>query len=629
MTVTPTFLYLNYPVWSRTRASSMDHQLLKLLNKFTSTSILKQIHLQILIRGLQSNAFVLPKLLSLSAQLFSLNYAINIFQSSQYLNVVAYNTIIKCFVGKNHKGALSIYNQMKALMVMPNSFTFTFLLRCFESFEALRDGMLIHAEIFKLGYGASIFVQNTLLDFYARCGGYFDFASQVFEEMPERDVVSWNSMIGACMARGEIESAVQLFESMSERNTITWNSIVSGLCKAGNMDLALSVFERMPERNEVSWNSMISGYVRVSNMKAAQSIFNQMPRKTVVSWTTLISGYSMAGDIESAIHIFNKTPLKNVVSWNAMIAGYVHNHMFDQALAIFHNMLIDGECKPDQTTLICVLSACSHLGSLEHGKWVDSYMKRNKIDLSIPLGNALIDMFAKCGDVYNSLTVFHRMASKCIITWTTLISGLAVNGKCKEAITLFDRMSLEGIKPDDIIFIAVLSACTHGGLVEEGKRLFEQMVKEFDIKPRIEHYGCMVDLLGRAGRIQEAVRFIDSMHLKPNSVIWATLLSCCKIHGNGKLLEELTRKILDQEPSNPGYLMLISDLSASMGNWEDSSVYRVAMKQQGIQKVPGCSSIQVGNRVHEFLAKDTRHEQRNEIYCILDSLNGHLKGERN
>ncbi|GMY06550.1 pentatricopeptide repeat-containing protein At2g29760, chloroplastic-like [Fagus crenata] len=522
--------------------------MLKLLQNCKTIRELKQTHLQVLMLGLHDSDFVLPKLITLASELVSLDYAVRIFRNSQYPNVISYNTMIKCFVGKTHQGALRVYDKMKALTISPNSFTFTFLLRCFESFDALEDGRVIHGDIVKLGFGSSVFVQNTLLDFYAKCGGKnLDSACKVFGEMPERDVVSWNSMISAYLAHGEVEFAIGLFDSMPERNMVTWNSVVSGLSKAGNIELARSVFERMPQKNEVSWNSMISGYVRL------------------------------------------------------------------------------GDIKPDQTTLLSVLSACSHIGSLEHGKWIDSYIKRNNFELSIPLGNALIDMFAKCGDIENAKAVFDKMAKRCVITWTTMILGLAVNGQCKEALALFDRMHVEGIKPDDVIFIAVLSACTHGGLVVEGKRLFDQMVNEFGIVPRIEHYGCMVDLLGRAGKLEEALRFIKGMHLEPNAVIWATLLGSCKIHGNGDMLESVTTKIMELEPSNPSYLTLISNLSASIGQWRDALISRVAMRQQGKEKVPGCSSIQVGDKVHEFLARDTSHEQRKEIYRVLYCLSGHLK----
>lgn len=588
---------------------------------------LNQAHLQIFIHGLHRSDFILPKLIAVSSAFNLLDYGATIFQSACNPNVIAYNTMIKCLIGQTEKEVLRVYSRMKVSMVEANSFTFTFLLKCFESSEALKEGRVIHGEILKLGLVSSMFVQNTLLGFYATCCDNLCSAYRVFEEMPERDVISWNSMIGAYMTRGEIESAIGLLDNMPERNIVTWNSVVCGLSKAGNMGLACSVFKQMPEKNEVSWNSMISGYVRMGDVKAARSIFDQMPEKTVVSWTAMISGYAAAGDLKSAEKIFCHMPVKNVVSWNAMISGYIHNHMFDQALSVFHHMLIDGVCRPNQTTLVSIVSTCAHLGSLEHGKWIDSYIKKNKFHLSIQLGNALIDMFAKCGDLENAEEVFHRMSKRCIITWTTMISGLAVNGKCREAINLFDKMCLEGTKPDDVIFISVLSACTHGGLVEEGKRVFDQMVQEFGFTPRIEHYGCMVDLLGRAGKLEEAVRFTEGMHLKPNAVIWATLLFCCRIHGKRDFLKSVTEKIMEQEPSNPGYLTLVSSLSASFGEWEDASSFRVAMRQQGMEKVPGCSSIQVGNRVHEFLAKDTRHVQRKEIYRSLDSLNGQLKAE--
>lgn len=605
----------------------MEQKILKMLQKCKTIKQLKQTHFQILIQKLQDSKFIMPKLITLSSQLDSLKYTIKIFQNLQNPNTISYNTIIKCFIGKTYKDALLVYHQMKASMVAPNSYTFTFILKCFESFEALKCGTAVHSEIVKMGFCSSVFVQNNLLDFYAKCGKSSGLAWRMFEEMTERDVVSWNLMIGAYMEHGEIDCAMGLFDFMPERSIVTWNSVVTGLSKVGNLELARSVFERMPEKNEVSWNSMISGYARLGDMEAAKCIFNQMQEKTIVSWTALISGYTTIGDLESASSLFNLMPFKNVVTWNAMISGYVNNNMFDLGLTVFHQMLTEGNCKPDHTTLITVLSACSHLGSLEHGKWIDSYIKKKKFQLSIPLGNALIDMFAKCGDVESAKAVFDKMANRCIITWTAMISGLAVNGQCREALNLFHRMKFDGIKPDDVVFIAVLSACTHGGLVEEGKWVYKQMVEEYNIKPRIEHYGCMIDLLGRAGKLEEAVRFIESMHLKPNAVIWATLLSACKIHGSGEMLESVGKKILDQEPSNPGYLMLVSNMSAAAGQWKEFSSFRVAMRQHGVEKVPGCSSIQIANRVHEFLSKDTRHVQRKEIYGALCSLNKHLHAD--
>ncbi|GFP80217.1 pentatricopeptide repeat-containing protein at5g66520 [Phtheirospermum japonicum] len=511
----------------------MEQKLALILSKCKTPKQLKQTHLQTLVNGLKDSNFLATKLMSLSSDLISLDYANKILQNSPTPNLICHNTLIKCSIGKSHKIATIAFNRSRQLGISSNSFTFTFLLRCFESFCKLESGETVHAHVMKIGFEYSNFVMNTLLNFYAKCGCDLRSACKLFDEMPERDIVSWN---------------------------------------------------------------------------------------------TMIQGYAMSGDIESAKIIFNQMPLKNVVSWNAMIAGCVNSHKFDEALRVFHHMLTDKKVKPDQTTLISTLSACTHLNSLEHGKWIESYIRRNNFELSLSLGNALIDMFAKCGDLENARKVFNKMSQRCIITWTTMISGLAVNGLCDEAIKLFHKMCYEGlIKPDDVIFIAVLSACAHGGLVEEGKILFHRMVNEFGIEPRIEHYGCVVDVLGRAGLIDEAIRFVETMRLEPNAVIWATLLSACRIHKNRDLSDFLVRKILELEPNNLSYLKLVTDLSSSGGQMGDALKFRVAARDERTEKVPGCSSIQVGDCVHEFVARDTRHRRIKEVYRALRSLNRHLK----
>lgn len=603
----------------------MENYLGSILQKCKTVNQLKQTHLQILINGLKDSNFLAAKLMTLSSDLLSIDYAIKLFDDLLRPNLISHNTLIKCSIGKSDKTAAVAYSRLRESGLDANTFAFTFLISCFSSFHRLRGGESVHGHVFKIGFASSVFVMNNLLDFYSKCAGDLGVVVKVFDEMFDRDVVSWNTMIRTFMSYGEVASAMKLIESMPEENLVSWNTVVSGLVKGGKMELAHEVFERMPERNSVSWNAMISGYLKLGDLRSAKKVFDEMPERSTVSWTTMVSGYAMNGDVESARTMFNQMPSKNVVSWNAMIAGYVSNNNFNEALAVFQEMLINGECKPDQTTLISILSAITHLNSLEHGKWIESYMRKNKFDLLLPLGNALIDMFAKCGDLESAEIIFNKMPKRCIITWTSMISGLAVNGRCREALKLFDSMCEEGQKPDDVIFIAILSACNHGGLVEEGKKLFNKMVHDFRIEPRIEHYGCMVDILGRVGKIDEAIRFTESMHLEPNSVIWATLLSACKLHGNKDLMEFLNRKILDQEPNNPSYLKLITDLSSSAGQWREASIFRVVARDEGSEKVPGCSWIHVGESVHEFVAKDTNHPQRKEVYRALRSLNRQMK----
>ncbi|XP_068653532.1 pentatricopeptide repeat-containing protein At1g08070, chloroplastic-like [Aristolochia californica] len=605
----------------------MEMKLLQFLQNCKQIRELNQIQLQIIIHGLHNDEFILSKLVKLSSNIHSLDYAIQIFETSQAQSILVYNNLIKCCNdSKRQQDAFSVFKRMKEdTTTSPNSFTFTFILKSANSPLHFELGTQIHAQILKSGYGFHLFVQNTLLDVYSKCSAELDLLRRLFDEMAERDVVSWNSMIAAYMTRGNADMAIKLFESMPERNTVSWNSIITGLSKSGYMELAGSVFERMPVRNTASCNAMITGYVRQGDLDSAWKIFNRMQVKDVISWTAMISGYSHIGDLVTAGNLFAQMPIKNVISWNALIAGNVQNHQFDKALHMLHQMLLEGEFKPDNATLLSVLSACAHLGAHEQGKWIVEYINKNKFDLTTSLGNAIIDMYAKCGNVENAKSVFSQMKKKCIITWTSMVSGLAINGECIQALKLFDAMCGEKMEPDDVMFLTVLSACTHGGLVEEGKRVFEQMLRDFKIKPRIEHYGCMVDLLSRAGKLEEAVEFIGMMPIEPNAVIWATLLGSCKVYGNRELVEYASKKILDLEPPNSGYRVLISNSNAVTGQWENVSKIWTEMREEGIEKVPGCSSIQVGNRVHEFLAKDTRHKQRKKIYETLDGLSLHLK----
>ncbi|XP_072966223.1 pentatricopeptide repeat-containing protein At3g29230-like [Typha angustifolia] len=599
----------------------MEQKMLQILRKIKTLKELKQTHLQILVNGLGENNYLVPKLIDLSSAFTSLNYATKIFEHAQSPNAVVYNTMIKCLIEKGSADeAFSTYNEMRPLGVLPNNFTFTFLLKACESLEFLEGCKEIHAQIIKCGFGFTVFVQNALLNVYSQCGADVKVARQVFDEMLERDIVSWNSIIRAYMSRGDMSQAMILFESMPERNVVSWNTVIAGLSKAGDMALAQSVFDRMVTRNTISWNAMISGYLMCGDVTAAKSMFDQMKEKDVVSWTAMISAYTKIGDLDSARKVFDQMPVKNVVSWNAMISGYNQNSKFDEALCTFQAMLIDGKFMPDEATLTSVVSACAHSGSIEHGNWIHSYIEKNKVQISVALGNALIDMFAKCGDIKSAQSVFQRMTRKCIITWTTMISGFAFNGECTEALALHDEMCREGIEPDDVIFIAVLTACTHGGLVQEGRRVFNQMIDQYGIKPRMEHYGCMVDLLGRAAKLEEAIQFIENMPMEPSVVIWATLLSSCITHGAEELIDFVSRKIIDLEPLNSGYQVLVSNSSALGKRWEGVLNARAMIRQEGIEKVPGCSSIQVGREVHEFLVKDTRHVKRKEIYETLDGL---------
>ncbi|CAL5079557.1 unnamed protein product [Urochloa decumbens] len=616
----------------------MEQELLRILRSLKSPRQLLQIHAQLLARGLAASPRLLPALVSAalsasSAPSSSPRHAAAILRAAgAAASTVAHNTLIERLAGRRGGGgggrgcspedALAAYAAMRAAGVDPNGFTFTFLLRACESLGRLPPCRCVHGQIVRCGFGSDVVVQNALLNVYYKCGdpGDVGAARRAFDGMPDRDVVSWNSIVGVYMSRGDAAGAMELFEAMPERNVVSWNTVVAGFTRAGDMVSARSVFDRMPIRDAISWNLMISGYATSGDVEAARSLFDEMDRKDVVSWTAMVSAYAKIGDIDSAKVLFDQMPVKNLVSWNAMITAYNHNSRYDEALRTFQQMMIEGGFVPDEATLVSVASACAQLGSSEYCNWLSSYISKRNTHITVALGNAVIDMFAKCGDVGRARSIFDKMKTRCIITWTTMISGFAYNGRFREALLIYNEMCEQGVELDDTVFIAALAACAHGGLLQEGWRIFKQMVEHYGIVPRMEHYGCIVDLLGRAGKLQEAVRFIESMPLKPGAVIWVTLLSSCIAHSDAELTEYVSTKVLEIEPFNSSYQVLVSNCSALEGRWGSVMDARKTMRDWGVEKTPGSSLIQVGSEVHEFLAKDTRHQKIKEIYETLDGL---------
>ncbi|CAN6209824.1 unnamed protein product [Urochloa humidicola] len=607
-----------------------QEELLRILRSLKSPRHLLQIHAQLLARGLAASPRLLPALVSAALSSSSPRHAAAILRAAgPAASTVAHNTLIERLAGRRGGGrgcspedALGAYAAMRAAGVPPNGFTFTFLLRACESLRRMPPCRCVHGQIVRCGFGSDFVVQNALLNVYYKCGdpGDVGAAREVFDGMPDKDVVSWNSIVGVYLSSGDSAGAMELFEAMPERNIVSWNTVVAGFTRAGDMASSRSVFDRMPIRDAISWNLMISGYATSGDVEAARSVFDEMDRKDVVSWTAMVSAYAKIGDIDSAKALFDRMPVKNLVSWNAMITAYNHNSRYDEALRTFQQMMIEGGFVPDEATLVSVASACAQVGSSEYCNWLSSYISKRNTHITVALGNALIDMFSKCGDVGRAQSIFDKMKTRCIITWTTMISGFAYNGRFREAMLIYSEMCEQGIELDDTVFIAALAACAHGGLLQEGWSIFKQMVEHYRIVPRMEHYGCIVDLLGRAGKLQEGVRFIESMPLKPGAVIWVTLLSSCIAHGDAELTEYVSTKIVEIEPSNSSYQVLVSNCSALEGRWASVMDARKTMRDWGVEKTPGSSLIQVGSEVHEFLAKDTRHQKIKEIYETLDGL---------
>ncbi|TVU44616.1 hypothetical protein EJB05_04061, partial [Eragrostis curvula] len=338
---------------------------------------------------------------------------------------------------------------------------------------------------------------------------------------------------------------------------------------------------------------------------------------------TLINMYAECGDVRAARVLFDRVDGDCVVSYNAMITAAVRSSRPGEALELFREMQAKG-LKPTPVTLISVLSACALLGALEQGKWIHEYVRKIGLDSLVKVNTALIDMYAKCGSLEDAVDVFQGMESRDRQAWSVMIVAYANHGYGREAISLFEEMKKQGIKPDDITFLGVLYACSHSGLVSEGLQYFDDM-KDHGIVPGIKHYGCVTDLLARSGQLERAYTFIDELPIKPTPILWRTLLSACGGHGDVELGKRVFERILELDDSHGGDYVIFSNLCANTGSWEEMNRVRKMMNEKGVVKVPGCSSIEIDNTIHEFFAGDGRHPKSQEARRMVDEVIDQLK----
>lgn len=479
----------------------------------------------------------------------------------------------------------------------PDRFTFPSL---FKSCGVLCEGKQLHCHSTKLGFASDAYIQNTLMNMYSNCGCLVS-ARKVFDKMVNKSVVSWATMIGAYAQWDLPHEAIKLFRRMEiasvKPNEITLVNVLTACARSRDLETAKQVHKYIDETG-IGFHTVLTG--------------------------ALMDVYCKCGCYPLARDLFNKMPEKNLFCWNIMINGHVEDSDYEEALSLFNEMQLSG-VKGDKVTMASLLIACTHLGALELGKWLHVYIEKEKIEVDVALGTALVDMYAKCGSIESAMRVFQEMPEKDVMTWTALIVGLAMCGQGLKALELFHEMQMSEVKPDAITFVGVLAACSHAGLVNEGIAYFNSMPNKYGIQPSIEHYGCMVDMLGRAGRIAEAEDLIQNMPMAPDYFVLVGLLSACRIHGNLVVAERAAQQLIELDPKNGGTYVLLSNIYSSMKNWEAAKKMRELMVERNIKKPPGCSAIEVGGVVHEFVKGDVSHPQSSEIYETLDDMMRRLK----
>ncbi|MCD7472975.1 hypothetical protein HAX54_014419 [Datura stramonium] len=512
-------------------------------------------------------------------------------------------SIKNCISQGKFKEALLIYmhNRVNGSLIAG---AVPLVLKACATLSMLSLGKALHAESMKSGFDCNVMVGTALLDMYGKCGEIGS-ARKLFDYMPERNVITWNAMIGGYMKSGDTKTAFLLFENMSEKTIVTWNEMIDGYARNGDMVMARRFFNRVPDglRNVVTWSVMVDGYASNGDTDAARELFEIMPTRNFYVWSSMISGYFKKGDVKSAKAIFDRMIMKNLVNWNSLICGYTQNGLCEEALEAFTKMQDEG-FEPDEVTVVSVLSACAQLALLDVGKEVHEMIIRKGIELNQYVLNGLVDMYAKCADLSNARLIFEGMLVKNAAAWNSLISGFATHGHCAEAINYFERMDSLGVKPNDITFLSVLSACAHGGFVEEGLDIFFRMEK-YSLTASIKHYGCLVDLLGRAGRLEEACDLIKGMPVTPNDTVLGALLGACRVHSDTGVVEILLKEVrklsYGSNSSKDAHYLILSNIYAAAERWEKAERMRFALSNKGSQKTPGCSVVMLDGPETNFM----------------------------
>ncbi|KAK6117590.1 hypothetical protein DH2020_048669 [Rehmannia glutinosa] len=575
------------------RASSRCFTTLKTVkpDPFSSDRVphgpIRELHAQFIRTHQHRNPFPMSQVIkSYALSEKSMDKARFAFSEIDHPTLPIWNHMIRGLSQSDSPGdALFLFDEMRERGLRGDNLTFIFVCKACARVSEVLYGKRVHVHVLKLGFGSYLYVCNALVHMYGFCGE-LGFSRRVFDEMAERDLVSWNSLICAYSQCSKYEEVLGLFDVMRVENVkadaVTMVKVVLACNYLGEWELLDSMVEYIEDNcveiDVYLGNTLIDVYGRRGSIALARCFFDRMAEKNVVSWNAMIIGAAKSGDLVAAKKLLDEMPKRDVISWTSMITAYSQANRHDDAIRLFQEMM-------------------KAKGDFDVGKAVHDYISNNRIKPDIYVENALIDMYCKCGSVENALKVFNDMKVMDSVSWTSVISGLAVNGESNYALELFSQMLRQGIKPIHGTFVGILLACVHSGLVDKGLEFFRSMQKDYGLVPEMRHYGCVVDLFCRAANLDRAYAFIKNMPISPDVVVWRMLLSACKVHGNLVLAKIASEKLIELDPTNGLNYVLSSNSYAGAEKWDDAIKMRELVDKGDVKRPLGWSSIETNHEI--------------------------------
>lgn len=563
----------------------------------------RTVHCLVLKLGFEWDVYVATSLLHMYCRFGQAGVARKLFDDMPIKDRGSWNAMISgyCQSG-NPVEALDVLHKMTIEGVNMDPVTVTSILPVCGQLDCIDGGMLIHSYVIKHGLEFELFVSNSLINMYAKYG-MIEYARRVFDEMNVRDTVSWNSIIAAYEQNNYPVLAQEFFTKMH---------------KVGIPPDSLTLL------------SLSSVVAQLNDHRCSRSVHGFIMRRgwlmdEVTLGNAVMDMYAKLGILGSARAVFEGLPNKDVISWNTLITGYAQNGLASEATEVYEMMVACTEIIPNQGTWVSILPAYSHIGALRQGMKIHGRVIKDRIISDVFVGTCLIDMYGKCGRLDDALLLFYQVSRRTSIPWNAIIACHGVHGHGEKALDLFREMLDEEVKPDHVTFVSLLSAFSHSGLVSEGLWCFRMMQEECGMKPHLKHYGCMVDLFGRAGKLDMAYEFINHMPIQPDASVWGALLAACRVHGNMELGAYASKQLLEVDPENVGYYVLMSNIYANMGKWDGMSKLRSLARTRGLKKTPGWSSIVVNNKVEVFYTGNQTHPKCEEIYKELRNLTAKIK----